>query len=80
MTPDDLTRKIEEIDRRVEAIHSAIVGDLHGKPGMVRQISDLEGRVQRLESLTNWGRTAIGGAVAAVISAYALFWGGPHGK
>lgn len=80
MTPDDLTRKIEEIDRRVEAIHAAIVGDLAGKPGLVRQIAEIELRVARLESMTNWGRTAIGGAVAAVISAYALFWGGPHGK
>jgi hypothetical protein len=80
MTPDDLTRKIEEIDRRVEAIHSAIVGGLDGKPGLVQRVADLDARVARLEATQGWVRTLLGGAVAALVSAWALVWGGPHGK
>jgi hypothetical protein len=80
MAPDELQRQLDEIDRRVEAIHSAIVGGLDGKPGLVQRVADLDARVARLEALTGWGRTLIGGAIAAVVSAYALVWGGPHAK
>jgi hypothetical protein len=72
--------KLSEIERRVEAIHSAIVGGLDGKPGLVQRVADLDARVARLESAQGWVKTLIGGAVAALISAWALVWGGPHGK
>lgn len=72
--------KLSEIERRVEAIHSAIVGGLDGKPGLVQRVADLDARVARLEATQGWVRTLLGGAVAALVSAWALVWGGPHGK
>lgn len=80
MAADDIQRKLDEIDRRVEAVHTAIVGDLGGRPGLVQRVADLDARIQRLEGLTGIGKTIVGGALAAVASAYALLWGGPHGK
>jgi tetrahydromethanopterin S-methyltransferase subunit G len=77
---DEVSKKLDDIERRVEAIHTAIVGDLQGKTGLVRRLDDLEGRVSRLEALTTWGRTLASGAVAALVSAWAIWWGGPHAK
>jgi hypothetical protein len=80
MGTDDLQRQLTDIESRIEAIHAAIVGGLDGKPGLVQRVAALDERVQRLESLTGLGKTIAGGAVAAIISAWALVWGGPHGK
>lgn len=79
MDSNDLQRQLTDIESRIEAIHAAIVGGLDGKPGLVQRVAELDQRVARLESLTGWAKTSIGGAVAAIISAYALMWGGPHG-
>jgi len=80
MSGGGIEDKLIEIERRVEAIHSAIVGGLDGKPGLVQRVSDLDSRVARLEATQGWVRTLLGGAVAALVSAWALVWGGPHAK
>lgn len=80
MTGGGIEDKLIEIERRVEAIHSAIVGGLDGKPGLVQRVADLDSRVARLEATQGWVRTLLGGAVAALVSAWALVWGGPHAK
>lgn len=80
MSGGGIEDKLIEIERRVEAIHSAIVGGLDGKPGLVQRVADLDARVARLEATQGWVRTLLGGAVAALVSAWALVWGGPHGK
>lgn len=80
MSGGGIEDKLSEIERRVEAIHSAIVGGLDGKPGLVQRVADLDSRVARLEATQGWVRTLLGGAVAALVSAWALVWGGPHGK
>lgn len=80
MSGGGIEDKLSEIERRVEAIHSAIVGGLDGKPGLVQRVADLDSRVARLEATQGWVRTLLGGAVAALVSAWALVWGGPHAK
>ena len=80
MGTDDLQRQLTDIESRIEAIHAAIVGGLDGKPGLVQRVSALDERVQRLESLAGVGKTIAGGTIAALISAWALVWGGPHAK
>ena len=81
MAPDELHRKLDEIVRRVDALHEAIVGDLHGgKTGVVRRVAELETRVARLDAIVRWAVTALGSSIGAVMVAWAIFWGGPHGK
>lgn len=80
MAPDELQRQLDEIEKRVEAIHAAIVGGLDGRPGLTRQIADLDHRVAQLERIAGYWKTVIGGSIAAIVSAYAMLWGGPHAK
>lgn len=80
MAPQSIDDRLAEIEKQVEQIHAAIVGDIHGRSGLVQRMADLDSRVARLESAQGWVKTLLGGAAAAIISAWALVWGGPHGK
>lgn len=76
-TNDSIDQRLADIERRIDQIHAALLGDIHGKTGLLNRFQELDQRVQRLEAAQGWVRGLIGGAVAAIISAWAMVWGGP---
>jgi hypothetical protein len=77
-SPDGIDQRLSVIEQRLDQIHTALLGDIHGKTGLLNRFTELDQRVQRLEAAQGWVRGLVGGAVAAIVSAWAMVWGGPH--
>lgn len=76
-TPDGIEQRLTVIEQRLDQIHTALLGDIQGRSGLLNKFAELDSRVQRLEAAQGWVRGLVGGAVAAIVSAWAMVWGGP---
>jgi hypothetical protein len=76
-TPDGIEQRLSVIEQRLDQIHTALLGDIQGRAGLLNKFAELDSRVQRLEAAQGWVRGLVGGAVAAIVSAWAMVWGGP---
>jgi hypothetical protein len=76
-TSDGIEQRLSVIEQRLDQIHTALLGDIQGRSGLLNKFAELDQRVQRLEAAQGWVRGLVGGAVAAIVSAWAMVWGGP---